>query len=405
MVKEPVIRKLIVQGFRSFRSEVVEFDNPTVLVGQNGSGKSNLIDALAFLSEAMVNPLTQVFARRHGHHVVCHGSAGPPGSLDHRTMGLGLVLGAIGDDVTAAHYAFEIAADAYKGASVEREQCVVAGPDGRRNWFERIKNQSFRSNVSGLEPQLEKDFLALPLIGADARFAPVYQVLGRMHYYSIDPNKLRYWQYPDSGRLLHPDGDNTASVLREIADHDPDDLQRIGELLEAIVPTIKRINVKQSVSQLTIEFTQQWDDRPGSLTLEAASMSDGTLRALGLLTAIYQKPTPSLIAIEEPEASMHPGALGVILDALRFASYRTQVIVTTQHPEVLDAEWLEDRQIRIVTWEDGQSRVAPLAAWSREALQEHLMSAGELFRSYALDAMPRGPETVHPSELFEDLAV
>ena len=59
MVKEPIIRKLIVQGFRSFRSEVVVFDNPTVLVGQNGSGKSNLIDALAFLSEAMRIPLTE----------------------------------------------------------------------------------------------------------------------------------------------------------------------------------------------------------------------------------------------------------------------------------------------------------------------------------------------------------
>ncbi len=404
MVKEPVIRKLIIQGFRSFCSEVVEFDNPTVLVGQNGSGKSNLIDALAFLSEAMVNPLMQVIARRHGQQVVCHRSL-QQGRLYHGTMGLGVVLGAIKEDVSAAHYAFEIAVDEYSGVSVEREQCVVEARDGRRTWFERIKDQPFRSNVSGLAPQLEEDFLALPLIGADARFAPVYQVLGRMHYYAIDPDKLRYWQYPESGRLLHPDGDNAASVLREIADHDPDDLRRIEELLEAIVPTIKRINVKRSTSQLTIEFTQHLDGGPKSLTLEAASMSDGTLRALGLLIAIYQRPTPSLIAIEEPEATIHPGALGVILDVLSFASERTQVIVTTHSPEVLNAEWLEDRHIRIVTWEDGETRVAPLATWSREALREHLMSAGELFRSYALEGMPRGLESAQPSELFEDVAV
>ena len=72
---EPVIRKLTIQGFRSFRSEVVEFDNPTFLVGCNGSGKSNLVDALAFLSEAMTTRLTEVFSRRGGGRVVCHGSS------------------------------------------------------------------------------------------------------------------------------------------------------------------------------------------------------------------------------------------------------------------------------------------------------------------------------------------
>jgi predicted ATPase len=134
-------------------------------------------------------------------------------------------------------------------------------------------------------------------------------------------------------------------------------------------------------------------------------MSDGTLRALGILTAIYQRQTPTLIAIEEPEATIHPGALGVILDVLSLAIERTQLIVTTHHPEVLDAEWLEDRHIRILTWEGGESRVSPLSAGAREALREHLMSASELFRSYALEGMPRGPETGQPSELFEDLAV
>ena len=405
MVKEPVIRKLIIQGFRSFRSEVVELDNPTFLVGQNGSGKSNLVDALAFLSEAMMNPLTLVFGRRHGDHVVCHGSARPPSPGNYRIVGLGVILGAIADDITAARYSFEIAADGYSRPSVEREQCLIDGPDGRQYWFERIKNEPFRTNVSGLEPRPAEEFLALPLVAGDARFTPVWQVLGRMHRYSIDPDKLRYWRYPDSGGVLHPDGSNAASVLQAIKDHDPDDLQRICELLEAIVPTLERVDVKKSPSQLTIEFTQRWDDEPRSLTLEAASMSDGTLRALGLLTAVYQQPTPSLIAIEEPEATIHPGALGVILDVLSFAAERTQVIVTTHHPEVLDAEWLEDRHIRIVTWEDGETRVSPLSVGSREALREHLMSAGELFRSYALEGMPRGPETAQPSELFEDLAV
>jgi predicted ATPase len=240
-------------------------------------------------------------------------------------------------------------------------------------------------------------------MGTDLRFARVFEVLAGMRAYSINPDKLREWQVPDSGWSLRADGGNAASVLQAIEDHDRDDLQRIGEILEAIVPAVQRIAVKDYGSKLAIEFTQRWDDGPRSLTLEAASMSDGTLRALGLLAAVYQKSAPSLIAIEEPEATIHPGALGVILDVLRFASRRTQVIVTTHSPDALDADWLEDRHIRVVTWQEGATRVTPLSTGSRDVLREHLMSAGELLRSNALHGMSPGPGAAQESQLFEDL--
>jgi predicted ATPase len=403
---EPVIRKLIVEGFRSIRAETVDLDNPTFLVGRNGSGKSNVIDALAFMSAAMTTPLTEVLSWKGGGGVVCHGSSTPSDEGDHRELAIGVVLGALSDEIATARYAFQIAVTGARLSSyaVQREQCVIDRRDGSRDWFERIEDEAFRSNIAGFEPRLAEDALTLPLIGGDARFAPVFHVLDSTNVYAIDPERMAYWQIPDSGRVLDSYGGNVASVLRAISDREPDDLQRICEILEAIVPTIKRVDVKEYGSRLALEFTQRWDDGPRSLTLEASAMSDGTLRALGLLTAIYQRPTPSLVAIEEPEATIHPGALGVILDVLRFASQRTQLIVTTHSPEVLDADWLEDRQIRIVTWEDGATRVTPLSVGSRDALREHLATAGELFRSNALDGMPPGPESPQRPELFEDLA-
>ncbi len=132
-------------------------------------------------------------------------------------------------------------------------------------------------------------------------------------------------------------------------------------------------------------------------------MSAGTLLALGLLTAVYQRSIPALLTIEEPEEGIHPGAISVILDVLRFASERAQLIVTTHSPDILDADWLEDRHIRMVTWQDGATRVMPLSVGSRDALRKHLMSAGELLRSNALLGMPPGPDAAIPSELFEDL--
>lgn len=63
---EPVIRRLILKRFRSIPTEMVDFDNPTFLVGANGSGKSNFVDAFSFLSESMSAPLQAVFDTRGG---------------------------------------------------------------------------------------------------------------------------------------------------------------------------------------------------------------------------------------------------------------------------------------------------------------------------------------------------
>ncbi len=132
-------------------------------------------------------------------------------------------------------------------------------------------------------------------------------------------------------------------------------------------------------------------------------MSEGTLRALGLLTAAFQEPPPSVLIVEEPELSMHPGALGAILDVLRHAARRTQVIVTTHSPEVLEADWLQADNFRIVTWQDGATRILPLGQGTREALREHLMSAGELLRSNALRPVPVTPGSSPEPSLFEEL--
>jgi len=104
---EPILRSLILKRFRSIPAETVEFDNPTFLVGQNGSGKSNFVDVFAFLAEAMVSPLQAVFDRRGGIAAVRIRSSGqsyPP------NLGLGVTFGEINGDTRSARYAFEIRA-------------------------------------------------------------------------------------------------------------------------------------------------------------------------------------------------------------------------------------------------------------------------------------------------------
>ena len=370
----PLVQTLILKRFRSIPSESVDFDNPTFLVGRNGSGKSNLVDAFDFLAEAMTAPLQAVFDKRGGISVVRNRTARrsyPP------NLGLGVVFGKINGDVVRSRYAFEVRALKNYGFEVFREQCVVDGPENQRHFFDRIKD-TFRSNIEGIRPVLDPPSLALPVVAGEARFAPVLRTLSAMHTYAIDPGKLREMQDPDSGLSLKSDGSNVASVLEEIRRQAPEDITRIGELLASIVPNITHVGPIKHGNKLSLEFTQEWGDKK-RLKFEALSMSDGTLRSLGLLTAVFQRPAPTLIVIEEPEITMHPGALGAVLDLIRHAARSMQVIVTTHSPDVLDAEWLQDRHIRIVDWQEGATRLTPLSSGSREALQEHLMSAGELF--------------------------
>src|SRR5262249_8303096 len=129
---EPAVRKLIVQRFRSIPRETVSFDNPTYLVGRNGAGKTNLVDAFAFLQEAVSSPLEAVLDRRGGLAAVRNRT---PGKGFPRHLGLGVVLGPIHEDVAGARYAFELRAAG--GISVVREQCQVYTPSGARYGFNR----------------------------------------------------------------------------------------------------------------------------------------------------------------------------------------------------------------------------------------------------------------------------
>lgn len=69
---KPVIRSLTLRGFRSLALERIHFDNPTFLVGHNGSGKTNLANAFSFLAAAMSFPLQDVITNRGGFSSICH---------------------------------------------------------------------------------------------------------------------------------------------------------------------------------------------------------------------------------------------------------------------------------------------------------------------------------------------
>ena len=389
------LREITLGGFRSVFWSEVDLENPTFIVGRNGSGKSNFADAFVFLSEAMVSPLQAVIERRGGFSAVSHRSSarGRPSNLTLRVK-----LGEPDGDTASAEYFIDLRSRRGNNFEVATESCIVRRSDGTGDWFHRttLKGSThWKSSVESIVPPIEPNALVLPLVGGDKRFAVAWRFLAGMRAYRIEPTALRAMQDPDGGASLRPDGGNAASVLREVQRNSPkESWQKICELLESVVPGTVDVRPKKHGNKLTLEFTQNRTSAE-PIKFEAFSMSDGTLRVLGLITAVFQHPTPSVLLIEEPEASIHPGALGSILDVLRIASRFTQVVVTTHSPDILDAEWIEDRHLRILSWEYGRTRIDRVSEAVRTTLKQHLMGAGELLRSNALTPERPAPVDAH----------
>ena len=79
-----------------------------------------------------------------------------------------------------------------------------------------------------------------------------------------------------------------------------------------------------------------------------------------------------------------------------------QVVVTTHSPDILDAAWIEDRHLRIAQWEAGRTGIRSVSPMVREALNKHLMGAGELLRANALTAAELFVNDPHQLELFPE---
>ena len=199
-------------------------------------------------------------------------------------------------------------------------------------------------------PAATTDRLYLVNASGLPEFRPVYEAFSRMGFYSLNPDTIRALQAPDPGDLLIRDGSNLASVLAQLS---PRVKERIEEYLAEVVPGVHGVDVKEVGHMETLEFRQDVAGAKYPWRFIANNMSDGTLRVLGILVALFQenhevKKRALLVGIEEPEVALHPAAAGVLLDGLRDAADKTQVIITSHSPDLLDDKNLEVESILAV---------------------------------------------------------
>lgn len=402
MTDSTFLTRVALKNYKSLAACDVQLGPLTFLVGPNGAGKSNFLDALRFVVDSLRTSLEHALRDRGGINEVRRRSGGHPNHFGLR-LWFSLPSGEVG------HYAFRIGARQQGGFEVQDEECKVHPKEalGEAQYFRIKSGEVVESTQPG--PAAVIDRLYLVSASGLPAFRPVYEALSRMGFYSLNPDRIRDLQSPDAGELLARDGSNITSVLDQLKKNNGDRKLRIEEYLSKVVPGVHGVDVKVVGPKETLEFRQQVAGSKDPWRFLAANMSDGTIRALGILVALFQSGNGNsrrvpLVGIEEPEIALHPGAAGLLLDGLREASRTTQVIVTSHSPDLLDDEQLDARSILAVYAEGGSTHIAPLDKTGRAALSKRLYTPGELLRMDQLRPDPdSAPEKVDKqSRLFDN---
>lgn len=171
-----------------------------------------------------------------------------------------------------------------------------------------VRDGEVSSTLGVALPPASSDRLYLVVTSAFPEFRPVFDGLGALNVYSLSPDAMRRVQTPDTGDLLRRDGSNIASVLERLRREHPQEKAVIEDYLRLVVPGMETADRLEVGAWESVQFRQRVRGADKPWLFPATSVSDGTLRALGVLVALFAPSddgyTP--IGIEEPETALHP---------------------------------------------------------------------------------------------------
>lgn len=380
------ITSVSIRNFRSIASTDVNLSRLTVFVGRNGTGKSNFLQAIRFLADAVGSESLEVaLERAYGLNSIVPTTSRIKGQkCPDVSVGVDICF----DSGVSAAYRLIVGSNDQSTPIVRNEYAKVTANDGRVHHFTVAEGTlGERSAELKFLEHIASDRLALPVaMTVNPEFKRLTAALGGFDVYDYRLDKLSASQAVPPGERggLNDDSSNLAVCLWHLKQTDPHRFDRINTYLARMLDGVT-VDVQLINSGVVMSFpTMVSDDGKGSFPVAPFLVSDGTLRMTAALTALFQSSTRngvgSLMGLEEPEAAVHPAVLPIFLDAMVEASAFRQILVSTHSPDLIDHAELSAENIRIVERRNGNTLITPVDDISKETVQERLYTLGELLR-------------------------
>jgi predicted ATPase len=427
------IRSIHFEAFKSLYDFTAEFGKLTVITGANGSGKSNLVDGLLFISNAYLHGLELAVSYGGGYENLAHRRT----RRARRPIRVAVEVELESADVLEAsrystrrrqnvdrkrkkpttpslivRHDFSFRAVSQKLTAdfevIQESFSVLTTPGRILAVVTRQKDGSISVERPEVEPALSEliDDLLFVYQRDDFREemkpAASELFLGRTFYLDIFwmaarfLSSIRIFQLsPHTSRLagvaspraqLERHGDNLPGAADYLRRNHSEEWSRVEAAMRAIIPTLEEISIAYTEDRrLAVQFREKGVGRAWN----TSEVSDGTIQAFALLVAIFD-PRASILAIEELENALHPWILRRLLELCQEAP--RQILLTSHSPVLLTA--VPPTSVQLMWMNDGRSVIAPMALLdpqvSRQVLEGEV-TLFELLDSGAIEqALPRG---------------
>ena len=370
------IESVCIKGFRSLADvEIKDLPRATVLIGANGSGKSNIARFFDMMSW-MLGPrrLAEFVQRQGGADDQLFGGSKVSPLLEAKLV--------IRTDAGRNDYRFALA-HAHPDRFVFTEEAFRFSREGlgaEASWQHlgsghseaKVVEAGQSTETSGVNPETARVLVRL------LRRCDVYQF-----HDTSDHSRLKtYWDAEDNA-YLKSDGGNLAAILLRFEREDRRRFELICGYIRRVLPVFDRFEIEESYGRVLLRWKAKGMDK----TIGAHLTSDGSLRFFALVTLLNLPPEmlPDVLFLDEPELGLHPAAVTLVGDMIKALATERQVIAATQSPLLVDA--FDLAEILVLELRDGRTEVHRHDEESyRNWLGEY--ATGELWQKNLLGGRP-----------------
>jgi predicted ATPase len=368
------LRRIELKGFKSINGrtgQTIPFGDITVMLGANGSGKSNIVSFFKMLNFMMTGAFQSYVGRQGVQQLLFYG----PRTTESIIFSL-FFSSEEADDTYEARLSYGLPDRLFIGG--EKVTYLKKGETSAQEFF---------LESGGAEVRLGKDERKTSRV--------LFRILSGIRAYQFhdtsDTAKIKSRGYVDDAAYLRSDAGNLAAFLKMLKEH-----SEYMKYYDRIVRHIRRVMPQfGDFSLLTVPGNEKYvrlnwtDSLGGDYLFDPDQISDGSLRFMALTTLLLQPPAllPNFIVLDEPELGLHPAAIADLAGMIRTASQNAQILAATQSMRLVDEF---DPEHLLIVERDEKNGCSVFRKLDSEHLQEWLArySLSELLEKNVLGGQP-----------------